>query len=133
MITKTLLDLYLYRSDVGMVIAFNGTAEIRQSYTASKDELKAAVEGIRPTHSSTRIDEALSLAASLANPARSTENEAAAPANPEPGKERTYVQSDGIKADVFLYSDGRFPPVPEFALTNLNVNWRRPPTPSDFS
>ncbi len=118
--------------DVGMVIAFNGTAEIRQSYTASKDELKAAVEGIRPTHSSTRIDEALSLAASLANPARSTENEAAAPANPEPGKERTYVQSDGIKADVFLYSDGRFPPVPEFALTNLNVNWRRPPTPSDF-
>jgi len=118
--------------DVGMVIAFHDTAEIRQSYTGNKDELKAAVAGIRPTQRATRIDEALTLAASLANPARSTENEAAAPANPEPGKERTYVQSDGIKADVFLYSDGRFPPVPEFALTNLNMNWRRPPVKMDF-
>lgn len=118
--------------DIGMVIAFNGTAEIRQSYTGNKDELKAAVQGIRGTQSYTRIDEALSLAASLSNPTRSTENEAAAPVNPEPGKERTYVQTDGIKADVFLYSDGRFPPVPEFALTNLNMNWRRPPVKTDF-
>lgn len=118
--------------DFGMVIAFNGTAEIRQSYTDNKAELIAAVEGIRPTQSFTRIDEALALAASRANPARSTENEAAAPANPEPGKERTYVQTEGLKADVFLYSDGRFPPVPEFALTNLNLNWRRPPVPMDF-
>src|SRR5438477_1493196 len=97
-------------SDFGMVIAFNSTAEIRQSYTNNRAELKAAVAGVEPTQKPTRIDEALSLAASLANPLRSTEDAAAAPPNPEPGKERTYVATEGMQADVHLYSDGRFPP-----------------------
>src|SRR4051794_10083793 len=78
-------------ADFGMVIVFNRTAEIRQSYTSNRDLLRAAVRGVQPSAMSTRLDEALNLAASLANPARSTENEAARPDNPEPGKERTYV------------------------------------------
>jgi hypothetical protein len=115
-------------ADVGMVIAFNSTAEIRQSYTSNRAALRKAVEGIEPSQTVTRIDEALTLAASLANPARSTENAAAAPENPEPGKERTYVNTEGMQADVHLYSDGRFPPVPDFALANLNLTYHTPPT-----
>jgi hypothetical protein len=116
-------------TDSGMVIVFNRTAEIRQSYTTDRDLLRAAVAGIEPTPASTRLDEALNLAESRANPARSTENEAARPDNPEPGKERTYVPVEGFEADVHLYSDGGFPPVPGFALANLNLNYHVPPAP----
>ena len=118
-------------ADSGMVIAFNDTAEIRQSYTTNRAALRRAVEAIEPTNHVTRVDEALSLAASLANPARSTENEAAAPADPEPGKERTYVGVEGMSADVHLYSDGQFPPVPDFALANLNLTYHVPPAPAN--
>ncbi|MFO0850573.1 MAG: BatA and WFA domain-containing protein [Gemmataceae bacterium] len=116
-------------ADTGMVIVFSDVAEIRQSYTTNRAALKRAVEAIQPTQRPTRLDEALNLAASLANPSRSTENEAVAPTNFEPGKERQYVGIEGLQADVHLYSDGRFPPVPEFALANLNLNYHVPPAP----
>ncbi len=115
-------------ADPGMVIVFNSTAEIRQSYTTNREELKAAVKGIQPTQFPTRIDEALALAASLSNPNRSTENESAAPANPEPGKERTYFSADGIQAEVYLLSDGRFPTVSDFALANLSIRYPEMPS-----
>lgn len=114
-------------TDPGMVIVFNSTAEIRQSYTTNREELKAAVRSIQPTQFPTRIDEALALAASLSNPNRSTENEAAAPANPEPGKERTYFSADGIQAEVYLLTDGRFPAVSDFALANLSIRYPEMP------
>ena len=114
-------------ADTGMVIAFNDTAEIRQSYTTNRTALRRAVEGVQPTQKGTRLDEALSLAASLANPTRSTDDVAAAPANPEPGKERTYVSADGIQADLHLFSDGKFPPVPDFSLQNLTLIYHTPP------
>ena len=116
-------------ADSGMVIAFSDSAEIRRGYTTNRGELRNAVNAIAGTQRATKIDEALSLAASLANPLRSTENESAAPANPEPGKERTYVAPEGMQADVHLYSDGKFPPVPEFALANLNLIYHVPPAP----
>lgn len=115
-------------ADPGMVIVFNSTAEIRQSYTTNREELKAAVRSIQPTQFPTRIDEALALAASLSNPNRSTENEAAAPANPEPGKERTYFSADGIQAEVYLLTDGRFPAVSDFALANLSIRYPEMPS-----
>lgn len=118
-------------SDTGMVIAFGATAEIRQSYTTNRAALRKAVEGIEISQTTTRIDEAMSLASSLANPAKSTENESVAPANPEPGKARTYVATEGIQADVHLYSDGKFPPAPEFPLENLNLTFHVPPGASD--
>jgi len=115
-------------ADPGMVIVFNSTAEIRQSYTTNREELRAAVRGVQPTQFPTRIDEGLALAASLSNPNRSTENEAAAPANPEPGKERTYFSADGIQAEVYLLSDGRFPAVSDFALANLSIRYPEMPS-----
>lgn len=110
-------------ADPGMLIVFNTTAEIRQSYTANREELKAAVRAIEPSQFTTRINEALALAASRANPNRSTENEATAPANPEPGKERTYFATEGFAAEIFLFSDGRFPNVADFPLENLNIQF----------
>jgi hypothetical protein len=113
-------------SDTGMVIAFSSTAEILQSYTTNRDELRAAVRRIGPTVHPTRIDEALALAASLANPQNSTINEALKPADVEPGKERTYAVAEGIPAEVHLISDGRFPQA-DFALANLNMALHVPP------
>jgi len=109
--------------DSGMIIVFNSTAEIRRSYTSNRHVLRNVVNAIEPTQRVTRIEEALTLADSLANPTRSTENEAAKPADPEPGKERVYVPIEGIATDVHLFSDGRFPDVPNFALGRLEMKF----------
>jgi hypothetical protein len=117
-------------SDTGMVISFNSSAEIRQSYTNNRDELRAAIRAIEPTVKPTRLDEALALAASLANPQKSTDNEAVKPGDVEPGKERTYAAAEGFAAEVHLISDGRFP-APDFALANLSVTLHVPPVTTD--
>ncbi len=113
-------------ADFGMVILFNSTAEIRQSYTSNRMLLRKAVADIESTNNPTQVDEAMNLAASLANPLFSTEDAAVRPANPEPGKERTYAAAEGIQADVHLYSDGRFADVSNFALANLQMTFHSP-------
>jgi hypothetical protein len=113
-------------ADFGMVIVFNSTAEILQSYTDNRALLRAAVERIGPTQNPTQVDEALSLAASLAQPFTSTEDAAVRPDNPEPGKERTYAAAEGIPAEIHLYSDGRFADVPNLTLANLQLTFHAP-------
>jgi hypothetical protein len=110
-------------NDVGMVVVFNSSAETLQSFTTDRGLLRLAVEKVAQTQRTTRIDEALSFADSLANPTRSTENEASRPAGEEPGKERTYVPAEGIPTELHIFSDGRFPEVPDFALGNLGVEF----------
>jgi hypothetical protein len=111
-------------NDFGMVIVFNSSAEILQSYTNNRGQLRSAVEKIEQTQRVTRIEEALSLADSLANPNRSADDASVRPANVEPGKERTYVAAEGIKdTEVHLFSDGRFPEMPDFALGNLIIHF----------
>jgi hypothetical protein len=100
-------------NDYGMVIVFNSTAEIVQSYTSNRSALRRAVEEIKPTQRPTRLEEALSLADSLANPSRTSDD----PANPN----RPPVQ--GIAADIHLYSDGRFADVADFNLGNLTPHF----------
>src|SRR5262249_26180337 len=77
--------------DSGMVIEFNSRAAILQPYTTDKSLLRSAVQRIAQTQRPTRIDEALALADSLANPYRSTDDNAVRPANEAPGKARQYV------------------------------------------
>jgi hypothetical protein len=110
-------------NDFGMLIVFNSSAEILQSYTNNRGQLRVAVDKIEQTQRQTRIEEALSLAASLANPTRSTDDSSVRPDNVEPGKERTYVSPEGIATEVHLFSDGRFPDMPEFALENLSIQF----------
>ncbi len=108
-------------ADFGMVIVFNASAEILQSYTNDRGRLRLAVEKIEQTQRPTRIEEALSLADSLANPNRSADDASVRPADVEPGKERTYVAPEGITTEVHLFSDGRFPEMPDFSVGNLNM------------
>jgi hypothetical protein len=108
-------------NDFGMVILFNSSAEILQSYTSDRNKLREAVSRIEPTQRPTRIEEALSLAASLANPHRSTDDQASRPVGEDPEKARTYVSAEGIPTEVHLFSDGRFPDVPDFAQGNLDM------------
>jgi hypothetical protein len=109
--------------DFGMVLVFNSAAEILQSYTKDRNLLRLAVRDIDLTHRPTRISEALTLADSLANPQRSTDDNAVRPAGEEAGKERTYVTNEGIPTEVHLFSDGRFADVPDFSLGNLNLQF----------
>jgi hypothetical protein len=111
-------------NDTGMVIVFNSSAEILQSYTHDRSLLRRAVEEIKPTQRPTRLEEALSLADSLANPSRSTDDAASRPDGEDPAKARTYVAGEGIPTEVFLYSDGRFPDVSDFNLGNLSVQYQ---------
>ena len=110
-------------NDAGMVIVFDSSAKTLQSFTTDRNLLRRAVRDITQSQASTRIEGALSLAESLANPQRSTENEAVRPEGEEPGKERTYVPVEGVQTEVHLFSDGRFPDVDNFTLGNLNMNY----------
>jgi hypothetical protein len=111
--------------DMGMVIAFNSRASILQPYTSDRALLRAAVAKIAQTQRPTRIEEALQLADSLANPLRSSEDAAVRPDNEDPAQARTYVAPEGIAAEVHLFSDGRFPDVTAFAAGNLELNYHR--------
>src|SRR5262249_48947219 len=66
-------------ADIAVVIVSNGAAETRQSYTNNRDLLRRAVEAVQPTQNPTQVDEALSLASSLAQPMFSTEDAAVRP------------------------------------------------------
>ena len=113
------------QGDVGMVIEFNSVAEVRQEKTTDLDKLRGAVEGIQPTSRATHLKEALSLADSLANPIRSTDDQAVRPLDADPAKARTYVATHGVAADVHLFSDGRFADVSDFAAGNLDIKYHR--------
>jgi hypothetical protein len=114
--------------DTGMVIEFNSRASILQPYTTDRGLLRAAVNSVKQTQRPTHIEEALQLADSLANPARSTMNAAVKPPQGEdPLQARTYVdvQLDSIAAEVHLFSDGRFGDASGFTAGNLQFNYHR--------
>jgi len=107
--------------DYGMVIVFNSKATTLQTYTNDKEKLREAVRSIVQTQRPTRIEEALALAESLANPVRSTEDAAAQPEDVPDDQKRTFVQARGITTVVHLYSDGRFAKLSEAALAALSL------------
>jgi hypothetical protein len=107
--------------NVGMVIAFSSKAATLQAYSSDRSKLRDAVMAIEQTNQTTRIDDALTLADSLANQVRSTEDQSVQPEGPvEPGKERQYVPPKGIPTDVYLFSDGCFPELSEASLSKMN-------------
>ena len=107
--------------DYGMVIVFNSKATTLQTYTNDKEKLREAVASIQQSQRPTRIEEALALAESLANPVRSTEDASMQPVDVPEDQKRQMVQARGISTVVHLYSDGRFPKLSEAALAGLNA------------
>lgn len=107
--------------DNGMVIVFNSKATTMQTYTSDRARLRDAVRSIQPTQRPTRIEEALALAESLANPVRSTDDAAMQPDDVREEQRRTMVPTRGVAATiVHFYSDGRFAKLSEATLANLN-------------
>lgn len=92
--------------EVGMVIAFSDTAEVRQSFTDSRADLRRAIEGIGPSGRPTSVQEALRVASGLANPSTSGDVDLSQP------------------AALYLFSDGGFDPPRGFALGNLEPVYR---------
>jgi hypothetical protein len=90
-----------------MVVSFSDTAHVEQGWTESTSQLRRAIENIKPTNRPTSIDEALHVAAGLANPGRSAEY----------GDNRV-VESQPAK--LFILSDGKFPAVQGFSLGSLD-------------
>jgi hypothetical protein len=90
--------------DSAMLISFSNTARVEQNFTDNRQQLREALAGIRPSQRPTNIAEALKLAAGLVNPGQANEKS-------------TDLRVAGTK--LFIFSDGRFPPVPNFELGNL--------------
>jgi hypothetical protein len=100
--TLTMID-NMHSGDQAMVISFSDVARVEQGWSNYRRDLRRAVENIRPTHRPTSIDEALRAAAGLANPTRISDE----------------TQKEILPAKVFIFSDGKFPPVEGFSLGNL--------------
>lgn len=93
--------------DKAMLISFSDRAKVEQSYTDNVQDLRRALAAVQPTNHGTSLDEALHLAAGLANPGRSA-------------TELTDTQvAEPIPATLYIFSDGRFPDVRGFSLGHL--------------
>jgi hypothetical protein len=91
-------------SDVAMIISFANAARPEQSFTSNKQLLLEALERIQLTSQPTALDDALVLAAGLANPSRTgSDSWDAVVAEPQP-------------ATLYIYSDGKFRDVQGFSL-----------------
>ena len=94
----------MHSGDSAMLISFSDTARVEQNFTDNRQQLREALAAIRPSQHSTNLSEALKLAAGLVNPGQANENS-------------TDLRVAGTK--LFIFSDGRFPPVQNFELGNL--------------
>ncbi len=94
----------MHSADSAMLISFSDTARVEQNFTDNRQQLREALAAIHPSQHSTNLSEALKLAAGLVNPGQANENS-------------TDLRVAGTK--LFIFSDGRFPPVQNFELGNL--------------
>ncbi|REK17526.1 MAG: VWA domain-containing protein [Planctomycetota bacterium] len=92
--------------DVAMIVSFSDSARVEQAFTDNRRQLQTQLEAIQPTNRPTSLDEALRVAAGLANAER-----------PETGGDDAASASQ--PATLYVFSDGRFPDVDDFRLGNL--------------
>ena len=95
--------------DVAMIVSFADSAKVEQSFTDNRNELRRRLAEIKQTDRPTSLAEALRVASGLANPGRTSNVQ----------DSRDFQVAEAQKATLFLYSDGRFPDVKDFALGNL--------------
>ncbi len=98
------------RGMTAMIISFNDSPRVVQEFTDNRRLLKERLATIEPTAQSTDLTGALRLAGGLANPGQVVvEEDAPAAEVAEPNA-----------ATLYLFTDGRFADVKDFALGNLS-------------
>jgi hypothetical protein len=105
------MDSEFGSNDTAMVLSFNDAARVVCSYTNNAQAVKLAIGSIQPSARRTDLGEALSIASGLANPNVSGEL----------GKE---IFAEAVAATMILFSDGRFPILPNASLGRLEVQYR---------
>ncbi len=106
---KKLLDLIgqMKSGDAALLVTFSDVARVEQPFTSNRGLLREKVRRIRPSQRRSDLQEALRVAAGLANPGRIGE---------DVGDVRT---AGALPATLYILSDGGFPPIANFALGNL--------------
>ena len=92
--------------DVAMIVSFANSARVEQVFTDNRRELLRQLKAIRPTSRPTSLNEALRVAAGLANAQLASGDSDEAPTGDQ-------------AATLYLLSDGRFPDVQNFQLGKL--------------
>lgn len=106
-----LIDSDFPNGSAAMVVSFSDRAIVEQPFTDNRRILKAKIRAIEQTSRPSIVDEALRVAAGLANPGRSgTEDQDVASADAKP-------------ATLMVFSDGRFRTRPDFAMGNLEPEY----------
>ncbi len=95
--------------DVAMIVSFSDSAQVVHPFTRDRRLLLDALQTITPTDRPTSLAEALRVASGLANPGRLS----------EAGNALDVQVAEPLPADLYVLSDGRFPPVAGFSLGNL--------------
>ncbi len=95
--------------DVAMIVSFADSAKVEQSFTDNRNELRQRLAAVKQSDRTTSLAEALRVAAGLANPGRTS--------NVQDSKD--FQVAEARPATLFMYSDGRFPDVKDFALGHL--------------
>lgn len=103
-----------------MIVSFAGEPAVVQPFTSNRRLLRERLDTIEPTVASTDLKGALDLASGLASPAKTqADGEAGvdAPANAEQSEADVRPEEP---TTLFIFSDGRFGDVKDFALGNLD-------------
>jgi len=95
--------------DVAMIVSFADSAQVVQPFTRDRRLLRESLQTIAPTDRPTSLTEALRVASGLANPGRLS----------EAGNALDVQVAEPLPADLYIFSDGKFPPVAGFSLGNL--------------
>jgi hypothetical protein len=95
-------------ADVAMIISFADGAEVAQSFTNNRQELRRGLDAIQQTDRPTSLAEVLRVASGLANPGRSANDI------------RDFQVAEALPARLFILSDGKFSAVNDFSLGNLD-------------
>jgi len=103
--------------DVAMIISFSDGAKVEQQFTDNRSALRRKLRQIEPTNRPTNLREALRAADGLANPGRTS-------VRPTDDPDTIDVQvADPLPAELYIFSDGGFDPVADFALGNLTATY----------
>ena len=94
-------------SDTAMIVSFSDRARVEQPFTSDRRALRRRLDEIAQTAKATSLDEALRVAAGLANPGRSGDISETQVTEPMP-------------AVLYIFSDGNFDQVTDFSLGNLD-------------